>query len=249
MDSFFPFLDQPDTEARLNKSLEILDYSQHNLTVNVDRNRTPLLGLLCNMLVLGEGLDPDITARNNLKPGWETYHRGNEMVRLYSSSASVDIDLIRYYTLAAPYMMNCGLLHSASQAIATAVHLAMVAGLNDQASWGECTQKTRTARKRLWWCIYYLDRLIALRNRTPFIIRDIDVAVDQFGTNDSDGQPLESGRMAVSLPDQRSQEYSCPTYTNNYVQSLINFAKLWEHIWNTFYAISGPKSSDWVEVA
>lgn len=250
MDSFFPFLDQHDTDTRVFNALEKLGYSDCNPIVDVDTAHYPIIALLCNMLVLGECQDPEIKGCDDPRPGWAMYHRGRKMIQHCGSFKTVDMDLIRYHTLSALYMMDSELLLSASHAISTAVQLAMVARLNDQAFWGDCTPEERQARQRLWWTIYFLDRRIAQRNGTPYIVRDTEIAVDEFEVRD-----VAEERCQPSIPTtsqsagQAAKDASSTTRVENYFQSLIGFSRLWGQIWDTYYAASASKGGDWREVA
>ena len=237
MDSFFPLLDQKTTEARLFRALQTLGYSNTNLIIDVDTAHYPIVALLCSLLVLGECQDPEIKGCDDSRPGWTMYHRGRKLIQHCGSSRTVDMDLIRYHTLNALYMLDSELLQSASCAISTAVQLAMVARLNDQGLWGDCTPEERQARQRLWWTIYFLDRRIAQRNGTPYIIRNNEIAVDEF-------QVPRLTEDAAQTKDSLAKSYS-----ENYLQSLIDFGRLWGQIWDNFYAASASKGGDWKEIA
>jgi hypothetical protein len=138
MDSFFPLLDKDDTEKRIFKALDVLGYSDYELIVDVDAQNYAIMALLCNMLVMGECMDPDEVDAEDSRPGWPIYVRGRKLLQQCSTLKEVDLDLVRYHTLSALYMMHCELLQSASHAISTAVQIAMIGRLNDQGSWGEC---------------------------------------------------------------------------------------------------------------
>lgn len=237
MDSFFPLLDRKSTEARLFSALQALGYSDCNLIVDVDTAHYPVIALLCSLLVLGECQDPEIKGCDDYRLGWTMYQRGRKLIQHCGSSRMVDIDIIRYHTLSALYMLDSELLQSASYAISTAVQLAMSARLNDQGLWGNCTPEERQARQRLWWTIYSLDRRIAQRNGTPYIIRDSEIAVDEF---DVPRDTKNSAQTKESLEE---------SYTENYLQSLVDFGKLWGQIWDKFYAASASKGGDWKEIA
>jgi hypothetical protein len=50
------------------------------------------------------------------------------------------------------------------------------------------TSPEKTSRQTLWWTIYFLDRRISQRNGTPYLIRETEVAVEEFvPKNDSLG--------------------------------------------------------------
>lgn len=236
MDSFFPVLNRKSTEARIFSALQALGYSDCNLIVDVDTPHYPVIALLCSILVLGECQDPEIKSCDS-RLGWTMYHRGRKLIQHCGSSRIVDLDIIRYHTLSALYMLDSELLQSASHAISTAVQLAMAARLNDQGLWGELTPEERQSRQRLWWTIYALDRRIAQRSGVPYIIRDSEIAVDEF----------EVLRDTKNSP--QTKEALTESYTENYLQSLVDFSKLWGQIWDNFYAASANKGGDWKEIA
>jgi hypothetical protein len=243
MDSFFPMLDELDTEAGIFKALEDLNYSDCNLIIDVDTRHYSKLALLCSILVLGECLDPAVVGCDNPKPGWTIYQRGRKLIQHCGSSRRHDLDLIRYHTLTALYMMNSELLQSAAHAISTAVQLAMVARLNNQALWGECSPIESQSRQRLWWTIYFLDRRISQRNGMPYLIRDSEAAVDEFdAAHRGKNQPVPNRAEPISGGFSQLQ-------TENYLQSLVDFGRLWSRIWDNFYAATAKKGGDFTEIA
>lgn len=232
MDSFFPYLDQKETERRISQALKILGYSEYEHIIDVDFQCHSIMALLCNMLVMGECLDPDEKHSEDSRPGWTLFARGRKLIQHCSSSKTTDLDLVRYHTLSAMYLMHSELLQSASQAISTAIQLAMVLGLNDQATWGDRTPEEVQARQRLWWTIYYLDRKIGQRSGNAYLIRDNEVALEDF-----EKQKRQNASLSPDLP-----------WTNDYLQALINLGKLWGQIWDTSFAALAPKRGDWQEV-
>lgn len=245
MDSFFPFLSQADTEARISCTLKALDYSELDLMIDVDVRHHSIIALLCNILVLGECLDPEVKGCNDLRPGWRMYNRGRKLLQHCGSPRIVDMDLVRYHTLSALYMMNSEQLQSAAQAISTAAQLAMVARLNDQSRWAESDADEQLYQQRLWWTIYTLDRRIAQRHGTPYLIRDSEVAVKDFDTQLAEQQP----DLSRSQPVAEDQRIIPIIHTNRYMQVLVSLGRLWGYIWDTLYAASAPKRGDWKEVA
>jgi Fungal specific transcription factor domain len=235
MDSFFPLLDQVDTKQRIFQALDALGYTDYELIVDVDVQYHGIIALLCNILVMGECMDPEGVDTEDSRPGWTVYIRGRKLIQQYSSLKDVDLDLVRYHTLNAIYMMNCELLQSASHAIATALQVAVIARLNDQSSWGECTPLEKSSRQKLWWTIYFLDRRIAQRNGSPYLIRDTEVAIEEFVPRG--GALRETSDEDLSKSD-----------TSNYFQALVNYGKLWGYIWDAFFAAGAKKRGDREEI-
>jgi hypothetical protein len=235
MDSFFPLMDKVDTERRIFQALDALGYSDYELIVDVDVQNHAIMALLCNMLVMGECMDPDGTDAEDSRPGWTIYIRGRKLLQQCSSLKDNDLDLVRYHTLNCLYMMNCELLQSASHAISTAFQVAVNARLNDQSSWGECTPLEMRSRQMLWWTIYFLDRRIAQRNGSPYLIRDTEVAVEEFVPKHK------------ALREDVDDDFS-KSDTRDYCQALVNFSKLWGYIWDAFFAARVEKRRDWEEI-
>ncbi|KAF2802372.1 uncharacterized protein BDZ99DRAFT_482811 [Mytilinidion resinicola] len=242
MDSFFPYLDQTDTEARIFQTLQSLGYSDYNLIVDIDFPRHPIAALLCNILAMGDCMDPQRVKAEDVRPGWPIYVRGRKLMHYFPTSKTVSLDLVRYHLLSALYMMHTELLQPALQAIGTTVQLAIKARLNNQAAWKDCPESEISARKKLWWTIYFFDRRIAQRNGSPYLIRDIEVAVEDFEPN------LASPRLRNEPGGDPSRQSSHFTLHHPYFQVLINYAKLWGEIWDKFFAASAPKRMDWREV-
>ncbi|KAJ5806706.1 hypothetical protein N7474_010298 [Penicillium riverlandense] len=147
---------------------------------------------------------------------------------------AVDLDIIRYHALSAEYLMQSELLHLAAQAISQATRLAMLVKLNDEATWKGLTNRERDDRRLLWWIIYFLDRKIAQRVGAPYFIRDTEVAVSDF--------------QIITTKSNESRLPSTKISTYRYMQVLIDLAKLWTQIWDSFFAAAAPKPVDWKDI-
>lgn len=238
MDSYFPFIERRETEKRIHDALQGLGYSESNTIVEVDKTSHPIMALLCNLLVLGECHEPLAGPLGNSRPGLILFNRGRKLLQRCTSARTVDMDLIRYHTLSALYMLDSEMLQSASHAISAAVQSAMVMRLNDQSVWRNCPAAEKPARQRLWWTIYYLDRRISQRNGTPYLVRDLDISVDEFTVKTG-----SSSKDSIHDIDQPSRS------VGNHYQSLIDFGRLWGFIWDSFYSVSAPKSVQWKDIA
>lgn len=244
LNSFFPFLDQSDTESRAFRTLEGLDYSEYNLIVDVDTHSHAILALVCNLLALGESYDFEARGfgSGNNRPGWASYQRGRRLIQHCGSSRVFDIDLVRSHTLCCIYMMNSELLVPASHTLSTSVQIAMMLKLNEQSQWEKLPESEKKARQRLWWTIYFLDRRLSQRNGAPYMIRDHDVAVEDFRHEQC--STSRQTKKSQNVNDLRSDNV---IDSENYLQSLVDFGRLWGHIWDTSYAALAAKGRDWKE--
>lgn len=229
LDAYFPFLDRKLTESRILRTLTKLGYSEGQHIVDVDFRHHSTVALLCNMIAVGECFCSADSGNEDVRPGWSSFVWGRKLIQSCSSPKYVDLDLIRYHALSAEYLMQSELLQAASQAISNATQLAMLERLNDERAWQHLPKQEATDRKLLWWIIYFLDRKIAQRIGAPYIIRDVEVSVSEFWTEDTSGSIYT---------------------TDKYMQSLVNLAKLWTQIWDSFFATAAAAAgrADWREV-
>lgn len=224
LDAYFPFLDRKPTENRILQTLTKLGYSEGQYIVDVDFRHHSTIALLCNMIAVAECFCSADLRTEDLRPGWSSFIWGRKLIQSSSSPKYVDLDLIRYHALSAEYLMQSELLQAASQAISNATQLAMLERLNDERSWQHLPKQEGIDRKLLWWIIYFLDRKIAQRLGAPYIIRDVEVAVSEF-----------------------SSTTKCAA--DEYMQALVNQAKLWTQIWDTFFAaVAATRPADWREI-
>ena len=119
----------------------------------------------------------------------------------------------------------------------------MTLELNNQSAWGSCLPAEVESRKKLWWIIYFLDRRIAQRNRSPFLIRDINVAVEGFVSKAQEGR----GTLPAGEPRNSSQSTSY-NISLSYIQFLVEIGKILASIWDAFFAVGASKRGDSREV-
>lgn len=222
-----PFLDQCSTESRIYDTLKALEYSPENeYTVDVSYKHHSVIALLCNILSVAESFTPPGSITGDITPGWSIFRRGQELMQCFSSLnvAAIDLDCIRYYTLSAEYFMQSEMLQMSSQAISTAIQYATFVRLNDERAWGKCCPEEAEARKKLWWVIYFLDRKIAQRIGCPYLIRDSEVAVSEFRNGSECHDEINNDPTSATCEDEA------------YMQALIDLARLWSKIWDTFFS-------------
>lgn len=230
VDSYFPFIERERTEAHILQALTRIGYAEHQHIVDVDFHSHSAIALLCSMIAVAECFCTTSDQRtDDVRPGWSIFVWGRKVLQYCSSPNYVDLDIIRYHALSAEYLMQSEMLQAASQVISNAAQLAMLVRLNDQRAWRkQLSEQEIHDRKMLWWVVYFLDRKIAQRIGGPYCIRDNEVAVSEF-----------SFELPCSSPR------AC---TENYIQALVNLAKLWTQIWDTFFATAAPKPADGREI-
>ena len=239
-DCYFPFLDRQDTESRIYGVIRRLGYSSYNSKLLVTSQNLSLIALTCLMLAMAECQDSEAGACDaDSRSGWAMYLQGCRAAQRLAYSKSIDLDIVRTQCLIAAYLMHVEVLRAASLAILVAFQLATTIKLNDQRMWMDKSPNEVALRQQLWWCIYFLDRRIAQKSGLTYHIRDSEFRVDDFRSQHE--QQLQ-GVVA------RTQTRTLETDTRNYLQALINLARLWGQIWDTFFATGAKKRNDWLEV-
>lgn len=237
-DGYFPFLERSTTEPRIQMIMRSLGYSSYNCSIMVPVEILPTIALACIMLAMGECLDPsDGACDGDKKPGWGRYLQCRRAIQRYSETKPLPLDLISAQTLVAVYLMQSEALGPASSAITVVWQLATSARLINQRVWPIETPAETLQRRKLWWTIYFLDRQISRRSGFAYHIRDIEFDVEDFTSVEP-----------TSFKGPKAQRDQLSSDTGDYFQALINLARLWGNVWDTFFAVGRPKKGDWMEV-
>ena len=247
-DCYFPFLQRESTEPRIYTLIRRLGYSSYNRMLLVANQDLALIALTCLMLAMAECLDSEHGACDtDSRPGWPMYLQGFRAVQRFFFTKDIDLDVVRTQCLIAAYLMHSEILRAASHAISVVLQLANDIKLNDQRAWVTETPDEIASRQLLWWTIFFLDRRIAQKASLPYHIRDTEFQVDDFKNTSSNQQPERSSIEPLSIPLAQKGRLSTQT-VKDYVQVLINLARLWGQIWDTFFAIGVTRKTDWMEV-
>ena len=247
-DCYFPFLQREDTESRIYTLIRRLGYSSYNRMLLVANQDLALIALTCVMLAMAECLDSEHGACDtDSRPGWPMYLQGFRAVQRFFFTKDIDLDVVRTQCLIAAYLMHSEILRAASHAISVVLQLANDIKLNDQRAWSTETPEDVVSRQLLWWTIFFLDRRIAQKASLPYHIRDTEFYVDDFKSISFNQQPDNSSVEPLPTSSEHKQHLSLQT-VKDYVQVLINLARLWGHVWDTFFAIGVTRKTDWMEV-
>lgn len=244
--SFLPLLDQEATTLRITGALRTIGYSENLTCVQVSPSKYSIMALLSLILVLGECYDNNDGEPG--RPGWKMYQQTSELIKKIPLSTSLVLDTIQYHALGAIYMVHVELLRFAAHHIAIASHMCFAAKLNNQRTWQERSPDDRMSKQRLWWCIYYLDRHVSQRRGTPYLIRDLEVAVGDpapsFALSLDSSLPSTFDGSIKNFPRSSSIDQSL----KEYMQVLVNVARIWGHIWDKLFAASAMNTANWLEV-
>lgn len=203
--------------------------------------------LMYIVLAMATYLDPNSHKEKSCTfPGWR-YLLIAESISLHCNPhivGELDLDLVRYYTAKAMYMIPIEKLSGAYSAIASAVQLALRIGLNDQSLWTGCSDDEKSTRRLLWWAVYYMDRRVAQKCWRPYFIPESEVGVDEPEKGDLTRYNSSDGAEQISNSDQQPSAVQ-------YIQAQVTWARLWALVWDTFFAVqakTGDNKTEMVEI-
>ncbi|OAP64215.1 hypothetical protein AYL99_00187 [Fonsecaea erecta] len=230
---FFPCVDRKSFEAKLLKMLIDKGYGRGSQTISLSVMEASFGALLCVILALAIFINPQepVYKSNMPLPAHTTcsswHHLALSLSALSQTTKIQGLDILRFHLLEAMYLVNSERLAESSRTLVTAVDMAIRMGLNRQKTWEASNNPDHNMeRKTLWWSLYYMDRKIAEKCSRPYFIRDAEVDVQEFSFTESSDD--KQGDPAMNLTN-RSWELA-------YLQTLVDWARLWGKIWDTFFA-------------
>ncbi|KIX04603.1 uncharacterized protein Z518_05473 [Rhinocladiella mackenziei CBS 650.93] len=240
---FFPCVD----EVEFRKSLSQIEKDQArgegNLCLLVKPSMRTFLMLMCMVLAVASYLDPGSHQdKVSTSPGWKYLLMAEDIsIRDYCSrSVNIDLDLVRYHTVKAIYLIHIERLTAAYRAIGVAIQLAFSIGLNDECTWRDCSGVEKRARRLLWWTIFYVDRRVAQKCWKPYTIRETEIMV-------GDVEDTEFALFNDILDMEMYSEMERRKLINRYVQTEIIWARLWTLVWDSLFAVRVAKGDNAIE--
>ncbi|KAH8798522.1 hypothetical protein F5884DRAFT_870190 [Xylogone sp. PMI_703] len=236
---FLPCINQKNFEERLLRELTGPSYHPASQTLKLNVSETGFAALLCVVLALADFIDPQkvIVQEDSSADSFTLLNqeallilRNNRYLRLH------DLDLIRFHILDSMYLINTERLGEASKAIVMAIDLAITAGLHNQPTWKNCSAEEISTRKMLWWTVYYMDRKIAEQCGRPYFVRDNEINVEDYSS------------LPRIAPSNLSRLEARNRWELSYLQTNIDWARLWGQIWDKFFAVQAQKLGDIDEV-
>lgn len=233
---FFPCIDQPEFESRLLEWVSQEGYGAKSPSIAVPASQIAFAALLCMVFAVAEFVDPQSAFTVDdfacaISNRW--YQEAVALQKRVPQSRKYCLDAIRFYTLEAMFLIDIEKLGEAVVAVATGMSRAVRAGLNDQTAWNGCSETENASRRALWWSLYYIDRRVAEKSGRPYCMRDIEVDVDDFH------KTLPTHNRVGNTIEERSRLN---------LQNIIEWARLWGEVWDTFFALKAPKLGDQDEV-
>lgn len=247
MNPFFPCVNVEEFKDRLSEVLAAQSTGEETLQVHVTPESRTFLMLMCVILAMATYLDPaSHPGESSSLPGWRYLLMAEEISGRdhYLRSLDIDLDLIRYHIVKSMYMIHVEGLTAAYRAIGTAVQLAFSIGLNDESTWKDLSHSQKTARRLLWWTIFYVDRRLAQKCWKPYLIRENEVNVEELDSSNT-AFPGESFAIDIDMHDRNQLA------TSRYLYTCVQWARLWAAIWDSMFSargLRGEKRSEEVEI-
>lgn len=159
-------------------------------------------------------------------PGWREFSRAQHLSSHTTWLGRGNLLTIQCLILKTIYFLFIEKQNAAYDAISTAIRLTYQIGLHDQTSWLDSSAFDVTMKQRIFWCLYCLDRNVALVCGLPFLLRESDFKVDLPHCMD------ETGALVVQpTPDPDSPSIL-------YLHRTIKWAKLCSEIWDGMFGMN-----------
>jgi hypothetical protein len=159
-------------------------------------------------------------------PGWKEFSRAEHLLSHTTWLGRGNLLTIQCLILKTIYFLFIERQNAAYDAISTAVRLTYQIGLHDQTSWLNSSSFDVTMRQRIFWCLYCLDRNVALVCGVPFLIRESNFKVDL-------PHCMDGTDVLISQPSSDPDSSSIP-----YLRRTIQWAKLCSEIWDTMFGMN-----------
>jgi len=173
------------------------------------------------LLALGEMFSPSQGRGNTyMFPGLKYWANVRQLMRVIPERPS--IEHVEISVMIALYCLSMNRRYSAYREIGTALRQSINIGLHQKYKDGTRNAATREHRKRVFWCVYNVDRMIASKSGYPASIQSDEIEVDFLN---------DEGLTDVELSDLGNAEYHNASVrlgrlvgrTNYYVYSRVHF--------------------------
>lgn len=164
----FHFCPPSDFEARL---LQAYDHAPDPENREETLNYCLVLLLLC----YGSMYSVNQWAGSDGPPGFTFFRHALFLLPEIHQEGSVLF--VQVLSLIAPYFQNLNRKDAAFLYIGLAIRMAISLGLHQEVADSDMGPVEREARRRLWWSVYSMDRIISVKSGNPISIHDEDIDV------------------------------------------------------------------------
>ncbi|OCK77035.1 hypothetical protein K432DRAFT_445621 [Lepidopterella palustris CBS 459.81] len=164
-------------------------------------------------------------------PGWSEFCYADRILSRLSWLSRGNIQIIQCLIIKSRYLSTIQRIRSSYDTMSKVVQICFYIGLHNQPRWGSLSPFEIAMRQRVFWCVFYMDRGIALAAGLPYLLRQSDFNVDF--PRATDDKQLFPNRP---LPEETPSTSYIP-----YLASLVNWAKLCTNMWDAMFSANAPK--------
>ncbi|KAG9187029.1 hypothetical protein G6011_10137 [Alternaria panax] len=242
MHSLYPFLHPPYFWDTFN---QLCACYASNIPMLDSSNRDLELRLAIVFLSLATGRCTTANRKQNEahhSAGWSLYCVANELIgdvlQLCGNSKSPMLQLQTFCAMVV-YLFRLDANERAQNVLALAVSHAHAVGINRISTSGRITVFEDESFRRIWWCIYVLDRRLCLETGRPFFILDINTDAALPSDVDDDWMLIhkdlavpEAGQDSLGLAKPSNDLFSPIAY----LKAMIGYSRIWGKVWESVYA-------------
>ncbi len=249
LEMFFPCIDRKDFYVRLfalfGESRTYEDKSSH---IPLRPDKLSLAALTCGMAAIATYMGGAASLHESLHG--DDYYAGASMewnqesrrllAQIPSWREHPDLDILRLHLLEVVYLTVLENKGEMSMAMAVAVDIAYSLKINNERLWACRDAREREYLRLVWWTVYYMDRVAALKVGRPILIRQSNFAVESFspasrrhyldnGANLAPSDPTVEGVPAYlrwPLPSRLPDEWL------GYLSFMVQWSEIVTSIWD-----------------
>ncbi|KZT12954.1 uncharacterized protein LAESUDRAFT_689966 [Laetiporus sulphureus 93-53] len=220
-----PVLDKP---SFLRRYAYLMD---HTHDVDLARNQTAFIALVCAVFAVASRFVNDIrlSKAENLDDGgmgMVFYERA--LILHYISHASTQLEHVQCFLLMSSFLCSVNCLPQAWLLVGQAVRTAQDIGLHRSPRRLLITAIEKETRRKVWWGVYTLDRMLALALGRPLATEDADCDVEL--PVDVDDEYLQAYFGGATVPQQS------PSLMKGFVELTLLY-KIAGHVLRQVYAL------------
>ncbi|EIW62114.1 uncharacterized protein TRAVEDRAFT_115809 [Trametes versicolor FP-101664 SS1] len=223
-----PVIDKP---SFLRKYKDVMD---HRENPEFKRNYMAFIALMCSVFAVASRFvdDPRLNKNGNLDDGgMGVVYIERALILHYTSYPSIQLEHVQCFLLMSSFLCSVNCLPQAWLLVGQAVRAAQDIGLHRSPRWLALSPIQKETRRKIWWGVYTLDRMLALALGRPLAIEDADCDVEMPADVDDE-----------LLPQYFNGDEKMPTVTlMKGFNELIELYKIAGRVLREIYALDKTK--------
>ncbi|PWY83405.1 hypothetical protein BO70DRAFT_24965 [Aspergillus heteromorphus CBS 117.55] len=181
--------------------------------------------------------------------GWSLYRAASDLlgdVLDCFGNHSDPIQILQTLNLMIIYLFRLDLSGKAEKLLALAISHAHQIGLHRSKVVERMAPYDSEVSRRIWWCLYVMDRRLAIETGRPFVIQDINVDTPLPENVDDEwlSRSRKDPRLKKSVPPQ-GETKDAPTTAIPYLRAMVIYSKVLGKVWEGMYGAASSSSSNY----